>query len=139
MYATLEDLKKQLPEDVLISLSDDAGAGSIDTTVTDTAIEAAGVEIDGYLGGRYALPFDPVPAILTKQAVDIACYNLYARRNGPTEFWQKRYDNVVRFLVMVAGGKISLGVDDPATTGGQDEAVITSSDRIFTRATLGGY
>lgn len=138
MYATLDDLKKQLPEYLLIQLSDDAGNGTIDTTVTDTALETADVEIDGYLGGRYTLPLSPVPAIINKQAVDIALYNLYARRQGPPDHWQKRYANVIRFLERVARGEISLGAGDPETGSG-DAAQVSSSERIFSRDSLSGY
>ncbi len=138
MYATLDDLKKQLPEDILIQLTDDAGNGIIDTTVTDNALESADVEIDGYLGERYTLPLDPVPSIIIKQAVDIAIYNLYARRQGPPDHWLKRYNNVIRFLERVAVGDISLGANDPdgAT---EDNAIVSSSDRIFSRDTLKGF
>jgi phage gp36-like protein len=138
MYAVLDDLKKQLPEDLLIQLTDDAGNGIIDTTVTDTALETADVEIDGYLGERHTLPLSPVPAIINKMAVDVAIYNLYARRQGPPDHWQKRYDNVIRFLEKVAKGDISLGEGDPEA-GEADDAQVTSSGRIFSRDTLGNF
>ncbi|MBU0665351.1 MAG: DUF1320 domain-containing protein [Proteobacteria bacterium] len=140
MYATLDDLKKQLPEDLLIQLTDDGGAGIIDTTVTDAALETADVEIDGYLGARYDLPLaSPVPTIVDKMAVDIAIYNLYARRQGPPEHWQKRYDNTIRFLERLADGRITLGKDDPVevvTTSGS--MLSTTSPRLFTRTTMKG-
>lgn len=139
MYATLADLKKQLPEDLLIQLTDDGGSGIIDTAVTDAALETADVEIDGYLGARYDLPLAaPVPAIIAKQAVDIAIYNLYARRQGPPEHWQKRYDNTIRFLARIAEGKISLGHDstvEVATTAG---SMVTTPERIFSRTSMKG-
>jgi phage gp36-like protein len=139
MYATLDDLKKQIPEDMLIQLTDDAGSGVVDSTIVDAALETADVEIDGYIGVRCALPLNPVPAIIVKQAIDLAIYNLYARRQGPPDHWQRRYDNVIRFLGMVAKGDISLGVGDPNSTGSGDEAVASSGDRIFSRETLSGY
>lgn len=138
MYATQDDLKKQLSEDLLIQLTDDAGNGVIDTTVTDTALETADVEIDGYLGERYTLPLSPVPAIINKQAVDIAIYNLYGRRQGPPDHWQKRYDNVIRFLSKIVTGDISLGVGDPEGAV-EDVALVSSQDRIFTRDSLKGF
>ena len=138
MYATLDDLQKQLPEDLLIQLTDDVGTGVIDTAVTDSALESADVEIDGYLGERYTLPLNPVPAIITKQAVDIAVYNLYARRQGPPEHWQKRYDNVIRFLGSVVKGDISLGVGDPEGAV-EDIAQVSAQDRVFSRDTLKNF
>ncbi|MBL4901105.1 MAG: DUF1320 domain-containing protein [Desulfocapsa sp.] len=138
MYASLDDLKAQLPEDLLVQLTDDNDSGTIDATITDTALETADVEIDGYLGERYTLPLSPVPDIINKQAVDIAIYNLYARRQGPPDHWQKRYDNVIRFLEKVARGDISLGIGDPEA-GQSNAAVINSSDRVFSRDKLKGF
>ena len=135
MYASLDDLTKQVSEDLLIQLTDDNGIGSINTDVTDMALEAADVEIDGYLGGRYALPLATVPGIVTKQAVDITIYNLYSRRpGGPADHIQKRYDNAVRFLDRVARGDISLGMDDPEPTG-DNSAEMVSGASIFSRET----
>ncbi len=138
MYATLDDLKKQLPADLLTQLSDDDGLGYINSTVTDTALETADVEIDGYLGERYPLPLLPVPTIIVKQAVDIAIYNLYARRQGPPDHIQRRYDNVIRFLERVATGDISLGAGDPEGAT-EDNAHVSAEDRVFTRDTLKGF
>lgn len=137
MYATLDDLKKQLPEDLLINLTDDGGSGIIDTTVTDAALETADVEIDGYLGARYDLPLSPVPAIIAKQAVDIAIYNLYARRQGPPEHWQKRYDNTIRFLERIADGRISLGRDSSGeATPATDNSMAVTPERLFSRTSM---
>ena len=138
MYATLAELKKKLPADVLVALTDDGGSGVIDTAIIDADLKAADVEIDGYLGGRYTLPLSPLPEIVIKLAVDITIYNLYGRRQGPPEHWQKRYDNAVRYLVKVAGGSVSLGLGDPEAPAA-DEAMITSSARIFSRETLKGF
>lgn len=136
MYATLDDLKKQLPEDLLINLTDDGGSGIIDTAVTDTALETADVEIDGYLGARYALPLSPVPGILGKLAVDIAIYNLYARRQGPPEHWQKRYDNTIRFLERIADGRIGLGAEDPGEGVASSAEVVSIPERLFSRSSM---
>ena len=138
MYATLDDLKKQLPEDLLIQLTDDDGDGYIVSAVAETALETADVEIDGYLGERYPLPLQPVPAIIVKQAVDIAIYNLYARRQGPPEYVEKRYNNVIRFLERISRGEISLGAGDPEGVT-EDNALVSAEDRVFSRNTLKGF
>ena len=141
MYATLDDLKAQLPADLLQQLTDDDDSGTIDAINIDTALETADVEIDSYLGEsnkNYSLPLSPVPAIIKKQAVDIAIYNLYARLQGPPDHWQTRYNNVIRFLSRVADDTISLGAGDP-DTGEADTAIVSASDRVFTRDTLKGF
>ncbi len=57
MYAALADIQQWLDEDKLIRLTDDADTGTVNTTIVDTVLEAASVEIDGYLGAKYNLPF----------------------------------------------------------------------------------
>lgn len=138
-YATQDDLVKQIPEDDLIMLTDDGDAGAVDPVKVDDALTDASSEIDGYVGSRHALPLATVPPIIGKQCVDIAIYNLYARRGGPPEHIEKRYQNAVRFLEKVAKGDITMGAEDPAGTGSADTAEALPSDRVFTRDTLAGY
>lgn len=139
-YASITELRQWIDEDVLIQLTDDADAGVTDEDVVTTALEAATVEIDGYLGGRYTLPFTTAPAILAKLCVDIAGWLLHIRRDaGAPAHWQKRYENATAFLEKVAQGKITLGADDPAGTGTADQPASSSGDRIFTTDTLAGY
>jgi len=138
-YCTIDDIRKQVREAELIGLTDEEDTGAVVESVVTAAIEAAGVEIDGYLGGRYALPLATVPAILTKLAADIAVYNLYALGDGPPESRKERYDNAVRFLRSVAEGKISLGANDPAGTGAADKPAVSAGDAVFTQDTLKGF
>lgn len=131
-YATQADILEQLDEDILVQLTDDADAGVVDADMVTRAIADADAEIDGYCGTRYDVPFTSVPAMIRKISVDIAIYNLYARRKGTPEDRQKRYENAVRFLNNVSKGVITLGGDAPA----QDldsgpEATAKKSDRIF--------
>ncbi|RJX20295.1 MAG: DUF1320 domain-containing protein [Desulfobulbus sp.] len=139
-YATITDIRQWIDEDVLIQLTDDADAGTTDADVVATALAAASVEIDGYLGGRYALPLASPPAVLTKLAVDIGGWLLHVRRDvAAPAHWQARHDNAIKFLEKIATGKISLGADDPAGTGAADRPAATSGDRIFSTDTLAGY
>ena len=48
MPCTLDDVKKQLPEAVIISLTDDSTVGVIDETNFEKAVADADAEIDGY-------------------------------------------------------------------------------------------
>ncbi len=114
--------------------------GTIDTSVTDRAIDDADAEIDGYCAERYTVPFDPVPTVIRKYSVDIAIYNLFSRRHGPDEVRTKRYDDAIIFLKNVADGDISLGADAPKETS-QDSVGVTTDkdDRIFTSTTLANY
>lgn len=138
-YATLADLQQAIDTAVLIDLTDDDGTGTVDTTRVDHALAAADVEIDAYLGDRYPLPLATVPAIVTKVAVDLSVCNLYARRSGPPEHWQRRYDNAIRLLDRVRRGELSLGVADPQPSGSSDEAAVTSTTTVFSSETLRNY
>ncbi|PKN35648.1 MAG: DUF1320 domain-containing protein [Deltaproteobacteria bacterium HGW-Deltaproteobacteria-19] len=134
-YSTQTDIEEQVSQAELIELTDDTGAGSVDTSAVARAIADADAEIDGYCGARYTVPFSPAPAMIRKLSVDIAVYNLFSRRSNlkMPEDRQKRYDNAVRFLRDVSRGLISLGADAPAEPdSGLPRASTDRADRIFT-------
>ncbi len=134
-YSTQADIQEQLPEAILIDLTDDAGAGSVDEAVVTRAIADADAEIDGYCGTCNEVPFSPVPDLIRSHSVTIAIYNLYARRDlGLSETRRKRYDDAVRFLRDVSNGVVTLGSDAPDVSGDSGpEATTRVSDRVFSR------
>ena len=79
------------------------------SSVTD-AIQDATEEINGYIGGRYALPLPNVPSNLERMACDIARYRLYFQQ--PTEEVRQRYEDAVSFLKLVANNKAHLQIQD---------------------------
>lgn len=139
-YATKQDMIDRFGETELVQITnqEDHAAETIDDSVLNQALADADAEIDGYLIGRYALPLASVPATLKRNACDIARYHLYDDR--VTEQVQKRYDNVIAFLRMLAKGDASLGLDaaqqETATTGGP---AIAAGDRVFTADSLKDY
>ena len=137
-YAVKQDLIDRFGERELVQVTnpETPDAEAIDDTVLTRALSDADAEIDGYLIGRYELPFDTAPAVLVRSACDIARYHLYDDR--VTEQVQRRYDDVVKFLAAVSKGDISLGVDvaDAPTSGG---AQSSGGSREFTRAGLSDY
>ncbi|KKL24308.1 hypothetical protein LCGC14_2416610 [marine sediment metagenome] len=142
-YSTLDDIKKLLPEDTLITLTDDEGLGQVDTARVDEAIAQADSEIDSYCGGRYSVPVSPAPAILKKLSVDIAIYTLYSRivQEMP-EIRTERYKTALKQLDGIARGTISLGVaaaPDPADQGSGAETNLDNDSQTFTRDKLEGF
>lgn len=140
-YSTLADVQDQLSEAELIGLTDDAAAGAVDADVVARAVADADEEIDGYIGSRVKVPLSPVPGIIRKTSVDIAIYNLYARRHSSIpEIREKRYDNAVKFLGLVVRGTVSLGTDDPEgnppSTSGIAER---SAPAVMTKAKLDAF
>jgi len=139
-YSTQSDLLEQISEDKLIQLTDDLDAGTIDADVITRAIADADAQIDSYCGTRYEVPLSPVPVVVRKLSVDIAIYNLYARRKGVPEDRQKRFEDAIRFLKDVSKGIATLGADEPADdTDSGPEATTKKSDRIFTSDKMKGF
>jgi phage gp36-like protein len=143
-YSTLTDLKKLLPEDLLIQLTDDEGAGVVNQGRIDEAIAQADAEIDSYCGVKYTVPFvSPIPDLVKKVSVDISIYNLYSRRVEEIPGTRAdRYKNAIRQLEGIAGGKISIGeATEPTAATNADGAVTskTDDDRIFTRDNMSGF
>ena len=143
MYCTIEDLKKALPEAVLIRLTDDTGAGVIDEAKTSEAITSAAEEIDTYIGGRVKLPIaGTTPPIFGKINADIAIYNLYSRvKEDIPQTRADRYKNAVRLLEKISKGEISIGLqplpDPPEHYDGAGQ--VNTKTKIFDNDTLGKY
>lgn len=143
-YATLEDMKKLIPLESLMQLSDDEGLGAVNQSRVDEAIASADAEIDAYLGGRYAVPLaGPVPDVIRKVSIDMAVYNLYSRRveeMPPVRL--ERYKSAVRMLESIAKGIVSLGVDaavaSPVNDTGGAETNKETDTNVFSRESLGG-
>lgn len=114
MYCSQADLEQRFGQEEILQLADRDNDGSIDAIVIDTAIADAAGEINGYLQGRYRLPFATVPTVLKRIACDIARYFLYDDK--ATDQVRQRYDDAIKFLMGAAKGDISLGLDDDNNT-----------------------
>lgn len=132
-YCTQQDLIDRFGADELIQLTDRAGtADAIDATVLGQAIADADALIDGYLAGRYALPLASTPTALERAACDVARYFLFGA--SVPDVVQRRYDDVVKFMMALAKGDVSLGMDG----GGNEVAVdstpeFSSAESVFQR------
>jgi len=139
MYCTIEDIKRQIPEATLRTLTDDEGTGEVNISRVEQAIADAGAEIDAYLQTQYKVPLSPVPEIVRKMAVDIAVYNLFSRRgfaeDSGDKVVQDRYKAAVRLLENIARGVVRLGVENVPPPGGPRFA---GPRRVFGRETLRG-
>ncbi len=142
MYCSLDDIKKMVPEELVVQLTDDEGLGAVNQARVDEAIAQADAEIDSYCGERYSVPFAAAPAVVKKMSVDIAVYNLYSRTvSEMPETRKDRYRNAVRQLEGIAKGTVSLGVDPaPAPHGeGGAETNKAADGNVFTRGRLEGF
>lgn len=142
MYSTLDNIKKLIPEEALVQLTDDEGLGSVNEARVDEAISQADAEIDSYCGGRYNVPFTTIPDVIKKCSVDIAIYNLYSRRvESVPEVRAERHKGAVRLLEGISKGIISPGVDPApaASTDGRAETNKTTDENVFSRDKLEGF
>ena len=139
-YATITAMKQRYGERDLIYLSerDDGPADVINTAVIEQAINDASDVINGYLAGRYELPLVTVPNLLEQFCCDIARYKLGT--NDVPEHVETRYKDAIKFLMSVAKGELSIGVDALGQDAKvQDTATIQSAGSVFAREKTKGF
>ena len=141
MYGTLEDLKKEISEEELIELTDDAGIGEIDQSVINEIGARSDGEINGYLAIRYKLPFETTPDLIKRIWVDIVLYYLKLRRAVVSDDVKERKSNANRQLKLVAEGKITLGVPAEEEPEEKDttEVGVATRDKRFDDDAWEGY
>lgn len=120
--------------DVLFALQPDlASASGITVPLIEQSIADAEAEINGYIGGTYALPFASVPPLLKRLANDIAIYRIFTNRSftapppGIEGMWSKLYEDAIAILKALAAGEMVLTtangtVIDPDPTSGVSNA-----------------
>lgn len=139
-YCELTDINDQIDERDLISITDDDDTGSVDSDKVGAAIEKADAMIDSYLAVKYAVPMDPVPAIVKKLSVDIAVYELFSRRDRVSDSTRKRFDDAVTFLKDVAKGKAGIsGATSADSSMSSNAPTMTTSPRVFSRIKMKGF
>lgn len=141
-YSTEDDIKKLIPEETLIQLTDDEGLGVLGDARLTEAVLQADAEINSYLGERYSVPFTTVPAVVKKLSVDIAIYNLYSRLvDEMPGVRAERYKNAVRQLEGMSRGIVSLGLDPApaAASDGHAETNKAVDENVFSRDKLKGF
>ncbi len=131
-YCTEQNLIDRYGETELIQLTDQANAAAIDTAVLNSAIADADAEINSYLTA-YALPLATIPANFERMACDITRYYLFG--SSVPELVQKRYDNAIGYLKLVAKGGINIAPDTSGTVAApsSDDVEFQSSPSVFSR------
>lgn len=135
-YITETDL--EIPDATLIELTDDEGAGEVNTDVVNRVITDAEAEFDGYVGRRYTVPLTSGLPVAARCCRVIAKYYLYQRRDVLPDNLKTEYDNVIRFLRDVAKGIVSMGADPAPAKESSQGIEIETSDRVFSRDKLSG-
>lgn len=139
MYATREDMVLRFGEREVRTITDRDNTRNIDDAVLAGGLQAAADEINGYIGGRYTLPLQQVPANLRGVACDIARYRLTGTERVCTDEIRDRYRDAIRWLENVASGRVTLITTSPGTTlPGNAGAVFFSGRRVWGRNQTGG-
>jgi len=139
-YATQSDMTTLFGEREVIQITDRALLGVIDTAVLADALELASDEIDGYIGGRYALPLSSSPRLLSRVCCDIARYRLLGADAQETEPARNRYRDAIRLLEQVRDGKMTLGLDPAQQPVGTGPTIkINNGRRMFGPGSLDDY
>ncbi len=148
-YSTRAQVREMIKDDALNTIigdtfiEDPAKREELVGPIIDAAIGDADAEIDGYLAKRYTLPLSPAPKVVNKFSKDIAVYNLFSRigidESSDQKTYLNRYNSAIKFLTLVAEGKVSLGAesDDPAAAAATGFSV-TSNPRLFSRDRMRG-
>lgn len=151
MYCTVEEVTKMIKDDMMNAIIGDEYIEDKQerevkiAKLCEDAISDACAEIDGYLAKRYKVPFTRTPQVISKFAKDIAVYNLVSRTGIDESEREKtflnRYNAAIKFLLDVAKGIISIGVEEDM--GGNSEAAngfnMQSSSRVFSRESMRGW
>ncbi|WP_395737419.1 phage protein Gp36 family protein [Prosthecobacter sp.] len=128
-YLQLTDLNGQIPPQFIIQALDDDNDGVIDAW--DAVREAVQSEIDAALEGRFVVPltFSPMPRIINRAAVALACEMCY-RRRGTADAenpWKGRADAFRKKLEAINMGDMKM-----ASLPDTDAAVVDPPASIIT-------
>ncbi len=140
MYTNLQYIIDVFGEEQVKSQLGVDDDGNILTPALTRAIEAAGAEIDSYIGVRYPLPLPTIPAIIKQCAIDMAWYKVsVSLAFGLSEEKRKRYEDAIKILKDIGKGFASLNLPTPA---GEEESpqasFVSGPDRYFTRDKMWG-
>lgn len=137
-YAVRQDYVDRYGAGELLQLTDRDGNGVEDAGVLDKALADANAEIDAWLAGRYLVPLNPVPTVITRIALDVTRYRLFA--NQATEEVRKRYEDAAAFLKAVSKGEVQLGATPPTAAAKPSDSPAHSADaRVFSKDTLSDF
>jgi phage gp36-like protein len=139
-YCTQSDLSASVESTLLVDLTDDLGAGSIDAAKITRAIADADSVIDGYARGIYSVPIPiPLPTLIRKLSVDLSLYNLFSRRGSAFELpaWiETKHKDAMSMLRDIRDGKIDLGVEPPPSESTAQVADYSGNDQLFNASTM---
>lgn len=111
-YVDLDDMEARIPPGVLLNALDDDDDGQPDDGLWAKIQQAVGEKIDGCLGVRFAVPFNPpLPAVVVSAAQIFAAEMVYDRKGFSGEErnpWAGRAARMMAKLEKIADGLLPL-------------------------------
>lgn len=118
---------------------EEAARAAVCLMVVQRSLRDADDAINSYLSGRYRLPLQPVPEVLSRVACELARYYLFD--DQVTEVIKTRHDANIKWLGEVARGTVSLGAESASgeapASGAAPEVV--SAGRVWARDKSEGF
>jgi phage gp36-like protein len=127
-YTTRDKIEAVIPGPLLIEALDDDRDGQEDDGAFDALVATASMAVDGYLAGRYTVPFpDPAPSIVQLAAFIFVCEIVYDRRelNGDKNPFGKRASDMRDLLKKIANQDMPL---DAAQTSAFTRGAVVTDD-----------
>jgi phage gp36-like protein len=127
-------------ETLMLTNLDNPNATAINPVPLNKALDDATAEINTYVASRYIVPLASTPTVVNRYCLDIARYMLDRIRSR--EDVRLRYEDALKWLGMLASGKVSIGADLLGTNISQTAPSLDASGARSTVAPaidLGGY
>jgi len=132
MYITEQDIR--LPEEVLVRLTDDEGAGGPDYARVSEAIQSAQGVVDSALSVHYDVPLANPPELIKKLTRDITVRELYVRVGHVPDVVATAYEAASAMLAEISLGRlVPPGLDAPSGPR------FDGQDRESTRGSMEGF
>jgi phage gp36-like protein len=96
-------------ETLMLTNLDNPNATAINPVPLNKALDDATAEINTYVASRYIVPLASTPTVVNRYCLDIARYMLDRIRSR--EDVRLRYEDALKWLGMLASGKVSIGAD----------------------------
>lgn len=135
-YATQADIQEAIGAQMLITVSDRDGNGTVDAASVTSALAEATSLVDSYLA--VYLPLTTVTEAVRRATVDIAIHRLRIGTDSTTEDSRLAYQQAIDWLKLVASGVVTLpgGPTDETADPGAPE--MEADAKVWTRATGAG-
>jgi len=141
-YLTRAAIDAVIPANTLLELTRDDPAGDTpDETVIAGLVHAAEELIDGYLHGRYDLPFASVPSVVPGITLNLVRYALYLRRpeGGIPEVVKEAYTHSIQLLESIRDGRVTIGDQTGKPAPAPSPILVQARPQQFGPAGLKGY